>query len=111
MPLTKPISLSDKSAPVRPLCNALDGDVSATVAIVGGGYTGCSTALHLAGLGVDAVLLEAETIGYGGSGRNAGAGNSELPRPVTALRGETLRGLRAAVYDLAFTAYRLIKSI
>ena len=42
------------------------------VAIVGGGLTGVTAALHLAEHGYDAVVLEAETIGSGGSGRNGG---------------------------------------
>ena len=42
------------------------------VAIIGGGLTGVTAALHLAEHGYDAVVLEAETIGSGGSGRNGG---------------------------------------
>jgi gamma-glutamylputrescine oxidase len=39
---------------------------------VGGGYTGLSAALHLAEKGVAAILVEAETVGFGASGRNGG---------------------------------------
>jgi glycine/D-amino acid oxidase-like deaminating enzyme len=46
---------------------------SARVAIVGGGYTGLSTALELAKQGVDAVVLEAGELGVGASTRNGGA--------------------------------------
>ena len=42
------------------------------VAIIGGGLTGVTAALHLAEHGYDVVVLEAETIGSGGSGRNGG---------------------------------------
>jgi gamma-glutamylputrescine oxidase len=42
------------------------------VAIIGGGLTGVTAALYLAEHGYDVVLLEAETIGSGGSGRNGG---------------------------------------
>ena len=42
------------------------------VAIIGGGLTGVTAALHLAEHGYDVVLLEAETVGSGGSGRNGG---------------------------------------
>lgn len=55
-----------------PELHPLDGSVEADVCIVGGGYTGLSTALHLARDGVRAVVLEAEGIGFGCSGRNAG---------------------------------------
>jgi gamma-glutamylputrescine oxidase len=50
----------------------LDGDVSVDVAIVGGGITGVSAALHLAERGFNVAVLEAEHIGWGASGRNGG---------------------------------------
>jgi glycine/D-amino acid oxidase-like deaminating enzyme len=42
------------------------------VAIIGGGYTGLSAALHLAQAGASCVVLEARAIGWGASGRNGG---------------------------------------
>ncbi len=56
----------------------LDGDARADVAVVGGGFTGLSTALHLAERGAKAVLLEAAEIGWGASGRNGGQVNPGL---------------------------------
>lgn len=53
-------------------------DITAEVVIIGGGYTGLSAALHIAQKGVDVVLLEAKTIGHGGSGRNVGLVNAGL---------------------------------
>jgi gamma-glutamylputrescine oxidase len=50
----------------------LSGDLRADVAIIGGGYTGLSTALALKKAGIDAVILEREFCGFGASGRNAG---------------------------------------
>jgi gamma-glutamylputrescine oxidase len=50
----------------------LDGDISVDVAIIGGGITGVSAALHLAERGYNVALLEAEEIGWGASGRNGG---------------------------------------
>ena len=50
----------------------LRGDLSVDVAIVGGGFTGMSAALHLAEAGVSVALLEAQTPGWGASGRNGG---------------------------------------
>ncbi|MDE4172967.1 FAD-dependent oxidoreductase [Phaeobacter sp. PT47_59] len=50
----------------------LSGEISADVAIIGGGFTGMSAALHLAEAGVKVALLEAETPGWGASGRNGG---------------------------------------
>src|SRR6266404_8370209 len=50
----------------------LAGEVAADVCIVGGGYTGLSAALELAGRGYKVALLEAARIGWGASGRNGG---------------------------------------
>ncbi|WP_428540979.1 NAD(P)/FAD-dependent oxidoreductase [Profundibacter sp.] len=50
----------------------LKGEVTADVCVVGGGYTGLSTALHLAEEGYSVVLLEAQRVGFGASGRNGG---------------------------------------
>jgi glycine/D-amino acid oxidase-like deaminating enzyme len=50
----------------------LAGEIRADVAVVGGGYTGISAALSLAEAGARVVVLEAQTVGYGASGRNGG---------------------------------------
>ena len=42
------------------------------VAVIGAGYAGLSTALHLAQKGIGVVVLEAREPGWGGSGRNGG---------------------------------------
>lgn len=52
--------------------NPLDGSRRADVCIIGGGYTGLSSALHLAKRGYDVLLLEARKPGWGASGRNGG---------------------------------------
>ncbi len=51
---------------------ALDQDLNVDVAIIGGGITGVSAALHLAERGYEVALLEAQDIGWGASGRNGG---------------------------------------
>jgi gamma-glutamylputrescine oxidase len=50
----------------------LHGAESADVCVIGGGFTGLSAALNLAEHGLDVVLLEAERVGFGASGRNGG---------------------------------------
>ena len=60
-------SANDKN--LRP---ALQGQVEADICVIGAGYTGLSTALHLAESGFKVVVLEATRIGFGASGRNGG---------------------------------------
>lgn len=55
--------------PQRP---ALQGRVDCDVCVVGAGFAGISTALHLAERGYKVVVLEAVRVGYGASGRNGG---------------------------------------
>jgi glycine/D-amino acid oxidase-like deaminating enzyme len=90
-PVRDAVSLWAMSAPETSNYSPLDGDAETEVAIVGGGYTGCSTALHLAGHGISSIILEAEDVGYGGSGRNAGLLNAGLwlpPEQVLAVLGK-----------------------
>ena len=56
----------------------LDGDKTVSVAVIGGGFTGLSAALHLAERGTDVVVLEAHEPGWGASGRNGGQVNPGL---------------------------------
>jgi len=50
----------------------LEGERRADVVVIGGGSTGVSTAVELAERGFSVVLLEANRIGWGASGRNGG---------------------------------------
>lgn len=87
------------SAPPAPLTATLSGETTADVVIVGAGYTGCSAALHLALGGARPIVLEAQEIGFGGSGRNVGlvnAGLWVLPDAVPAAIGDE-RGERLLV--------------
>jgi gamma-glutamylputrescine oxidase len=50
----------------------LSGETTADVCVIGGGYTGLSAALELAEAGYKVIVLEAERVGFGASGRNGG---------------------------------------
>ena len=69
--LALPNSVWAVTAPPPIETTPLAGDITTNVVIVGAGYTGLSTALHLAP-GVNTVVLEASEIGFGASGRNNG---------------------------------------
>ncbi len=90
---------------------ALEGDHTADVCIVGGGYTGLSAALHLAEAGFDVVLLEAHRAGFGASGRNGGQLGSAQRLDQEDL--ERLVGDEDALklWDLAEEAKDLVKSL
>lgn len=67
-----PPSLWADTAPAAPARPALTESRRADVVVIGGGFTGLSAALALAERGIDTVLLEANAIGWGASGRNGG---------------------------------------
>lgn len=64
----------------------LSSDTTVDLAIIGGGYTGCSAALTAARSGASVCLLEAQKIGFGGSGRNVGLVNAGLWLPPDDIR-------------------------
>jgi len=90
------LSLWDETAAEPEFESAMTADVVTDIAIVGGGFTGLSSALHAAAKGLDCCVLEAKQIGFGGSGRNVGLVNAGLwlpPQDVRAHFGEE-RGAR-----------------
>ncbi len=94
---TQPISMwettaTEEEVAQEPLCaDPVD------VAIVGGGYTGLSTALHCAEKGLSTQIIEAERIGFGGSGRNVG-----LVNPVAWLPPDRLLKMLGPEYGPRF---------
>lgn len=83
----------------------LEGDQSADVVVIGAGFTGLSTALHLARNGVDVAVVEAAEPGFGASGRNNGQVIPTLTRPepddIVARHGATGERLVHLVRDCA----------
>lgn len=95
-------------SPERP---KLLGDARADVAIIGAGYTGLSAALHLATRGYEVLVLEAESVGHGASGRNGGQVGSGHRREQATL--EARHGMAAArlLWDIAEEAKALVKDL
>lgn len=65
-------SVWELSAPAAPATSQLSADINTDVLIIGGGYTGLSTAIHLQGSSHDLTVIEAQSIAWGASGRNGG---------------------------------------
>src|SRR5947207_15553017 len=87
----------------RPDFPRLRGQHTADVVIVGGGLTGCATAHACAVSGLKTMLVEAERIGHGSSGRSAGL---LLPDPGPSFKDVVLaHGVRTA--KRVFDAWRL----
>lgn len=77
----------------------LQGELNVEVAVIGGGFTGLSTAINLLKLepGLQVAVLEAEVVGYGASGRNGGF-------------SMTLFGLEPAVTKMFFGQERTVEA-
>jgi glycine/D-amino acid oxidase-like deaminating enzyme len=104
-----PLGLWARTAPPAPHAPRLSEALRADVVVVGAGYTGLSAALHLAESGGDVVVLEADAIGFGGSGRNVGLVNAGLWMPpddvvrmLGAEHGERLIALLGDAPSLVF---------
>ncbi|KAB1070278.1 NAD(P)/FAD-dependent oxidoreductase [Methylobacterium planeticum] len=65
-------SLWAATAVPAPETPPLEASGRADVVVIGAGYCGLSTALHLAERGIRATVLEAQEVGFGASGRNGG---------------------------------------
>ncbi|MTD98962.1 FAD-dependent oxidoreductase [Paracoccus sp. YIM 132242] len=98
-------------------CAALDrfpplkGETRADVAVIGGGYTGLSAALHLARAGRDVVLVDAHRVGFGASGRNGGQIGSGQRQEVDWLERQFGRDTARRLWDLAEEAKALVRSL
>ncbi|WP_188982994.1 NAD(P)/FAD-dependent oxidoreductase [Pseudomonas matsuisoli] len=102
-------SLWAATAVAPPPSTSLNERLKADVVIIGAGYCGLSTALHLAEQGVNVVVLEAEEVGFGGSGRNGGQvipglkfDPSELLKQFGEKRGQELVDFAGSTADAVF---------
>lgn len=106
-----PPSLYAHAATPLPRFPAADGDISCDVAVVGGGFTGLSTAWHLARRGYDVALLEASRVGFGASGRNGGQVGQGQRVEQDELEAMVGRDHARALWDIANQSVDLVREI
>jgi glycine/D-amino acid oxidase-like deaminating enzyme len=104
-----PQSLWAAVTPPGPELPELVGGEQADVVIIGAGFTGLSTALHLREAGIDVAIVEAAEPGWGGSGRNNGQVIPTLTRPdpedIVAKHGAAGERFVALLRDCASTLF------
>ncbi len=108
VPQLYPTSLDAAIAGPRPLRRPLEGDRAVDACVVGGGFTGLSAALALAEQGCSVVVLEAERVGHGASGRSGGQLWSGHRRGVLELEALLGRDATRALWQLAEEARALL---
>ncbi len=106
-----PESYYAATAQALPAFAPLTDDVAADVGIIGGGYTGLSCALHLAERGYAVVLLEAERVGWGASGRNGGQLSGGQRKDQDALEQHLGKDLAQQLWELGEASKRLVKNL
>ena len=97
------------SANPAPQREALRGDVSADVCVIGAGIAGCSTALHLAERGFRVVLLEQERVGWGASGRSGGQALPGYGTAMATLIGQVGREVARQMWDISVEGVELLR--
>ena len=108
-----PPSLWATVTPAGPELPELRGTQQADVIVIGAGFTGLSTALHLREAGIDVAIVEAMEPGWGASGRNNGQVIPTLSRPdpldIIAKHGAAGERFVALLRDSASTLFDMAR--
>ncbi len=89
----------------------LQADESADVCIIGAGYTGLSAAIHLAERGYQVVVLEAERVAWGASGRNGGQCTIGQRQPQEELEEKFGRDEACRLWELGLEAVDTVRHL
>ncbi|HEV2549363.1 MAG TPA: FAD-dependent oxidoreductase [Stellaceae bacterium] len=103
-----PASLWAATASPCPALEQLTGHRTVDVAIIGAGYTGLSTALHLAVAGVDCAVIDTHEPSWGASGRNGGQVLPGLKVAKAALQRRFGEDIGNRVHKLCETAAQFL---
>jgi glycine/D-amino acid oxidase-like deaminating enzyme len=108
-----PNSLWAAMTPPGPDLPELEGTARADVIVIGAGFTGLSTALHLREAGIDVAIVEAMEPGWGASGRNNGQVIPTLSRPdpddIVAKHGAAGERFVILLRDSASTLFDVVR--
>ena len=97
---------SANAAPRRP---RLEGDHSVDVCVIGGGLSGCSTALHLAERGYRVALLEGRRVAWGASGRSGGQAIAGFASSQDTLVAQVGPEVARRMWDVSVEAVDLLR--
>jgi len=89
----------------------LQGDQRADICIVGAGYTGLSSALHLAERGYSVIVIEAESVGFGASGRNGGHVGIGQRKDQYYLEKQFGKDIARGLWDMGLEAVDTVKQL
>lgn len=107
--MTDPLNNSYYAATAheRPARGDIEGADACDVAVIGGGFTGLSAALACAERGFSVILIEAESVGFGASGRNGGQLIPGLRWTASELEKDFGRERADALFDLCWRDNRV----
>ena len=111
IPAPLPPSLYADTARPPVVAPPLAGDRRTSVCVVGGGFTGLSTALHLAQQGAEVVVLEQHEPGWGASGRNGGQINPGLKWDPDTIETDFGPDLGRRMIDMSWDAPNVVFNI
>ena len=97
-------SANDKN--LRP---SLNGNITSDICVIGAGFTGLSSAIHLAEKGFKVTVLEAKCIGFGASGRNGGQIVHSYSRDIDFIEKHYGKEVGTEMGKMAFEGGRIIR--